>query len=91
MPGMEQKTSVFKLGHNFSVDMFLGTRYESIVLTTPTTVTTIHFVLRVVSAEFHTNRSEARHKRRLRKQPLLDSYLCNLPNSAKGCTQYHNH
>jgi hypothetical protein len=53
------------------------------VLTASTTNTTIYFTLRVVSAEFRTSRSEARHWRTRRKLPLLDSYLYNLPNSAK--------
>jgi len=53
------------------------------VFITLTTITTSHFFLRVVSAEFHTSRSEARQLRTLRKQALLDSYLYNLPSSAK--------
>jgi len=61
------KSSVFKLGHNFSVDMWLGTHYDSNVLTASTTNTTIYFVLRVVSAEFQPSRSEARQKHGLRK------------------------
>ena len=42
-----------------------------------------NFVLRVLSAEFQTSRSEVRRKRMWRKLPLLDSYLYNLPSSAK--------
>jgi hypothetical protein len=60
MPGRKKKFSVFKLGHNFSVGMKLGTHYESNVLTAATTITSIYFVLRVVSAEIQTNRSEER-------------------------------
>jgi hypothetical protein len=51
------------------------------VLKAPTTITTTQFVLRVVSAEFQTSRSEARHWRMSHKLPLLDSYLNNLPSS----------
>ena len=40
-----------------------------------------HFVLRVVSAEFQTSRSEARQYYTSRKPALLDSYPHNLPNS----------
>jgi len=36
-----------------------------------------------VSAEFQTSRSEARHWRTKHTVPLLDSYLYNLPSSAK--------
>jgi hypothetical protein len=61
MPGREEKFSVFKLGHNFSRDLKLHTHNESNVLTASTTITTIFFVLRVVSAELQTSRSEERH------------------------------
>jgi hypothetical protein len=44
---------------------------------------TVILILRVVSAEFQTSRSEERHKRKWHKLSLLDSYLYNLPNSAK--------
>ena len=75
--------------HKSTVDLTLGNHYESNVIKASTTITTIHFALRVVSAEFHTNRSEARHYWTWRKQTLLDSYQYNLPNSAKDCLQYH--
>jgi hypothetical protein len=84
MPRRKMKSSVFKLGHNFSIDMWLGTHYDSNVLPVSTINTTIYFVLRVVSAEFQTSRSEAHQKRGLHKLLLPDSYLYNLPNSAKG-------
>jgi hypothetical protein len=42
-----------------------------------------NFLLHVVSAEFQTNRSVARHWRILHTAPLLDSYPHNLPSSAK--------
>ena len=58
--GRGEKFSVFNLSHNFSVYSKLGTHYENNVITVSTTITTIHFGLRVVSAEFHTSRSEAR-------------------------------
>jgi len=61
MPGREEKFSLFKLEPNFSVDLRLGTHYESNVWTASATETTINFVLRVVSAEFQTSRSEARY------------------------------
>jgi hypothetical protein len=61
MPGREDKYPKFKLGYNFSNYLWLGTHYDSSVLTVLTTITAIHFVLCVVSAEFQTNRSEARH------------------------------
>jgi hypothetical protein len=61
MPGREEKFSVFKLGNNFSLDLRLHTHNESNVLTASTTITTISFVLRVVSAEFQTSRSEGHH------------------------------
>jgi hypothetical protein len=62
----------------------LGIHYESDVLTAPTTIRKNIFVLRVVSAEFHTSRSESRHQLRWRNLTLLDSYLYNLPSSAKN-------
>ena len=69
--------------------MRLGTDYDSNVLTASTTITiTIHFVLRVLSAEFQTSKSEARHWRMSHKLPLLDSYLHNLPNSANKYLYY---
>jgi hypothetical protein len=43
-----------------------------------------HFLLHVVSTEFQTSRSAARHWKILYKSPLLDSYLHNLPSSAKS-------
>jgi len=61
MLAREEKFSVFILRHNFPIDLWLGTRYDSNVLTASTTITTIYFVLRVVSAEFQTSRSEERH------------------------------
>jgi len=63
MQGRKEKFSIFKLQPNFSIDLRLGTHYEITcnVLTGSATVTTIHFVLRVVSAEFQTSRSEARY------------------------------
>jgi len=42
-----------------------------------------HFLLRVVSAEFQTSRSEARQQRKPRKLPLLGSCPHNLPSSVK--------
>jgi len=42
-----------------------------------------HILLRVVSAEFHTSRSETRQLRKSRKLKLLDSYRRNLPSSVK--------
>jgi len=89
--GRGKKFSVFNLSHNSSVYLRLSTHYESNVITASTTTTTIHFVLRVVSAEFQTSRSEARHWRTRRKQPLLGSYLYNLPSSAKDYLQYNKH
>jgi len=56
-----EKFSVFNLRHNSTVDLTLGTNYESNVIAVSTTITTINCGLRVVSAEFHTSRSEARH------------------------------
>jgi hypothetical protein len=53
--------SVFNLSCNFSIDLRLDTHYESNVITESTTITKIHFFLRIVSAELHTNRSETRH------------------------------
>jgi len=41
MPGREKKSSVFKLGHNFLIDLRFHTHYESNVLRAPTTITTI--------------------------------------------------
>ena len=61
MPGWEEKFSVFELGHNLSIDLRLRTHYESNVLTASTAITTIYFVLRIVSAEFQTSRSVERH------------------------------
>jgi hypothetical protein len=43
-----------------------------------------NFALRVVSAEFQTNRREAHHYRTPYKLPLPDSYLYNLPSSANS-------
>jgi hypothetical protein len=84
MPGGQKKNSMLNLGHYFSIDLKLNTHYEYNVLTRPTTTITIsHFFLRVVSAEFHTSRSQARHQRTLRRLALLDSYLYNLPSSVK--------
>jgi hypothetical protein len=40
MPGREEKFSVLKLGHNFSIFLRLHTHYESNVLTASTTITT---------------------------------------------------
>jgi hypothetical protein len=60
MPGGEEKFSVFKFGHNFSIDLRLHTHYENKVLTASTTITEIYFVLRVVSADLQTSRSEER-------------------------------
>jgi hypothetical protein len=54
--------------------------YERNILTTKTTN---YFSLRAVSAEFQTSRSEARHQRMSYKLSLLDSYLRDLPSSAK--------
>ena len=59
--GGGEKFSVFNLSLNSTVHLTLGNHYESNVIKASTTITTIHFALRVVSAEFHTNRSEARH------------------------------
>ena len=89
--GRGEKFSLFNLSHNSSVDMRLGTHYKSNIITASTTITTIHFRLRAVSAEFHTSRSEARHQRTWRKVPLLESYLYNHPSSAKDCLQYQIH
>jgi hypothetical protein len=61
MPGREEKFSGFKMDHYFSVYLRLGRHYESNVLSMSVKITTNHFVLRVVSAEFQTSRSEARH------------------------------
>jgi hypothetical protein len=54
--GRGEKFSVFNLSHNLSVYTKLVTPYESDVITVSIAITTIHFGLRVVSAEFHTNR-----------------------------------
>jgi len=85
MPCRAEKYSMLNLGHYFSIDWRLNAHYEYNVLTRPTTTTVIicHLFLRVVSAEFHTSRSEARHQRTLRRSALLDSYLYNLPSSVK--------
>jgi len=85
MPGKEEKFSVFKLQPNFSINLRLVTHCESNVLTASVTITTIHFALRVVSAEFQTSRSEARHQRTMCKTTLLDSYRYNRPSSANIC------
>jgi len=61
VPGREEKFLVFKLGHNFSLDLRLHTHYESNVLKASTTIKTIYFVLRVVSADLQTSRSEEGH------------------------------
>ena len=61
MAGREEKFSVFKMDHTFSVYLKLGRYYESNVLSVSVKITTNHFVLRVVSAEFQTSRSEAHH------------------------------
>jgi len=42
-----------------------------------------HFLLRVVSAEIQTSRSEARQQRTSRKVSLLGSYPHNLPSPVK--------
>jgi hypothetical protein len=60
MSGIEEKFSGFKMDHIFSVYLRLGGHYECNVLTASAKITTNHFVLRVVSAEFQTSRSEAR-------------------------------
>jgi len=59
--GRGEKFSVFNLSHNSSVDLRLSTHYKSNIITEWTTIRTIHFRLRVVSVEFQTSRSEARH------------------------------
>ena len=82
-PGRAEKYSVLKFGNNFSTDLMLLTHYEHKMSRTSATITTIHFVLRVVSAGFQTNRPKPRHQRKLRKLAQLDSYLYNLPSSAK--------
>jgi hypothetical protein len=56
--GMEETFSVFKMSLNFSFDLRLNAHYEINVSTASTTITTTYFVLRVVSAEFQTSRSE---------------------------------
>jgi hypothetical protein len=61
MSGREEKFSVFKMDHNFSVYLRLGRHYEGNVLSVSVKITTKRFVLRVVSAEFQTSRSEAGH------------------------------
>ena len=58
-----EKFLIFNLKHNFSFDLRLHTHYESNVLTASTSIATFYFVLRVVSAEFQTSRSETRHWR----------------------------
>jgi hypothetical protein len=81
MPGRAEKYSILKLRNNFSIAMWLHTHYKQNVPTMPATKIN-HIFLPVVSAEIHTNRSEARHKRMGHKLEMLDSYLYNLPNSA---------
>ena len=58
--GTIERFSAFHLSHNFSFGLRLGSLYESNVIRASTRITIIHFALRVVSAEFHTSRSEAR-------------------------------
>jgi len=58
---MGEKSTVFSLRDNYSIDLRLHTPYRSNVLTTSTTTTTIYFVLRVVSADLQTSRSEEHH------------------------------
>jgi len=60
MPCREEKFSVFKLDHNFSVYLRLGAHHEYNVLTVSAKISTKYFVLHVLSAEFQTSRSEAR-------------------------------
>jgi hypothetical protein len=60
--GREEKFSVFKLSRNFSVYLRLYTHYEIYVLTASTVITATYFVLRVVSVEIQTSRSEAHHQ-----------------------------
>jgi len=67
-----------------SIDLRLHTHYEGNVLTA-STITTIYLVLRVVSADLQTSRSEKRHQQTWRILSLLDSYLYNLPSSEKKC------
>jgi len=55
------------------------------VLTASAKITTMHFVLRVVSAEFQTSRLEAGQKITRRNQSLLDSHRYYLPSSANIC------
>jgi hypothetical protein len=62
MSGREERFSVFKMYLNFSDYLRLGTNYESnTMLTAIAKITTIDFVLHVVSAVFQTSRSKARH------------------------------
>ena len=53
-----------------------------------TRITTIHFVLRILSAEFQPSRSEARHWRILYKSPHLETHLQNLPSSVTKILLY---
>ena len=85
MPGREEKFSVLKMDHNFSVYLNLGIHYEHNMLTASAKIITIHIVLRVLSAEFQTSRSETHHYRSRCNPSLLDLYLYNLPSSAKMC------
>jgi hypothetical protein len=81
----EGKYSVYKLEPNFSVYLRLDTHYESKVLTASAKIITIHFVLRVGSAEFQASRLEAGQKITRLNQSLLDSHRYNHPSSAKIC------
>ena len=60
------------MDHNFLTDLRIHTHYERNVLKKVALIITSLFALRVVSAEFQTSRSEARHKQTRRKLQLLD-------------------
>ena len=91
MPVRAEKYSLLKLGHNISVYLRLRIYYEHNLFTRSTTITTSHFALRVVSAEFQTSRSEAHQQSTLRKLSLLDSHPYNLPNSTNKFLYYQKH
>ena len=90
MPCSAKKRFIFKLDHNFSIDLMLRTHYERKISWKSAIISAIHFALRVVSAEIQTNRSKPRHWRKIRKQTLLDSYLYSLPSSGKKNYNFSN-
>jgi len=54
-------------------------------------ITTICYVLRIVSTEFQASRLEAHHWRIRNKSPDPASHLQNLPNSVKRILLYKTH